>query len=52
MMLGIVLIVVILFMFGGWAYESRRGGSYGNPMGMVALVLLIALAVLLYKGSL
>ncbi len=51
-MWGIVLVVVMLILFVGWAYEGRRGGSYGNPMGIVALVLLIALAVLLYRGIL
>ena len=51
-MWGIVLVVVMLILFVGWAYERRRGGSYGNPMGMVALALLVTLAVLLYRGAL
>jgi hypothetical protein len=51
-MWGILLVVGILVMFGGWAYEGRRGGNYGNPMGMVALALLITFAVLLYRGIL
>jgi hypothetical protein len=47
-MLTILLIVLIVMMFGGWGYGRRSGGSYGNPMGVVGLLLVIVLIAILF----
>ena len=47
----IALVAFTLFMLAGWGYGAWRGGGYMNPMGVIALILLIILAVLLYRGS-
>jgi hypothetical protein len=51
-MLTIVLIVLTLFMLGSWGYGAWRGGGYGNPMGIIGVLLLIVLVVLLVRGNL
>ena len=51
-MLTILLIVLVIFMLGGWGYGRGRGAGYGNPMGIVGLLLLIILVVFLVRGGL
>jgi hypothetical protein len=50
-MLTIILIVLIILMLGGWGYGRNSGGSYGNPMGLIGLLLVIALVVILFRGG-
>ena len=47
-----VLVVFTLFMLAGWGYGAWRGAGYVNPMGWISLILLVVLAVLLFRGSL
>jgi hypothetical protein len=49
-MLTILLIVLILMMLGGWGY-GRGGSSYGNPMGIVGVLLVVVLVVYLVRGG-
>jgi len=49
-MLTILLIVLIVLMLGGWGYGRSSGGRYGNPMGIVGLLLLIFLVLVLFGG--
>jgi hypothetical protein len=50
-MLTILLIVLIILMLGGWGYGRNSGGSYGNPMGIIGVLLVIALVVILFRGG-
>jgi hypothetical protein len=50
-MLTILLIVLIILMLGGWGYGRGSGGNYGNPMGIIGLLLVIALVVILFRGG-
>ena len=50
-MLTILLIVLIIFMLGGWGYGRNSGGRYGNPMGLIGLLLVVALVVILLRGG-
>lgn len=49
-MLTVLLIVLIILMFGGWGLGYRSGATYGNPMGILGLVLLVVLIVILVRG--
>jgi len=43
-------LLFILEGFGGWGHGRSSGGSYGNPTGIVGLILVIALIVILLGG--
>jgi hypothetical protein len=51
MLWTILLVVLIIFLLGGWGYGRSRGGSYGNPMGIVGLLLVVVLIVVLVRGG-
>jgi hypothetical protein len=51
MLLTILLVVLVLAMFGGWGYSRGNGGAYGNPMGILGLVLLVVLVVILVRNG-
>jgi NADH:ubiquinone oxidoreductase subunit 6 (subunit J) len=51
-MMTILLIVLIVMMLSGWGYGRSSGGRYGNPMGVVGVILVIVLVVLLLGGHL
>ena len=48
----VLLVVLILFLMGGWGVGRSRGGSYGNPMGLIGLILVVVLVVILIRGVL
>jgi hypothetical protein len=48
----VLLVVLILFLLGGWGFGRSRGGSYGNPMGLIGLILVVLLVVVLVRGGL
>jgi hypothetical protein len=52
MLLTILLVVLIVALLGGWGHGRMWGGSYGNPMGALGLILLVVLVVLLVRGGL
>ena len=51
-LLIVLLVVLILFLMGGWGFGRSRGGSYGNPMGVIGLILVVVLVVILMRGVL
>jgi hypothetical protein len=52
MSLTVVLIVLVVFLLGGWGYARNRDTSYGTPMGLLGLLLLIVLVVMLMNANL
>jgi hypothetical protein len=52
MLWTILLVILIIFLLGGWGYGRSRGGSYGNPMGIVGLLLVVVLIIFLVRGGL
>jgi Protein of unknown function (DUF3309) len=48
----VLLVLLILFLLGGWGYGRSRGGSYGNPMGIIGIILVVVLVVILLRGGL
>jgi hypothetical protein len=52
MLWTVLLILLILFLLGGWGYGRSQGGSYGNPMGVIGLILVVVLVVVLLRGGL
>jgi hypothetical protein len=52
MLWTVLLVLLILFLLGGWGYGRSQGGRYGNPMGVLGLVLVIVLVVVLVRGGL
>ena len=51
MLWTVLLVILILFLFGGWGYGRSQGGSYGNPMGIIGLILVVVLVVILLRGG-
>jgi hypothetical protein len=47
----VLLVILILFLLGGWGFGRSRGGSYGNPMGIIGLILVVVLVVVLFRGG-
>jgi hypothetical protein len=47
----VLLVLLILFLLGGWGFGRSRGGSYGNPMGVLGVVVVIVLVVYLVNGG-
>jgi hypothetical protein len=43
---------LVLFLFGGWGVGRWQRGSYGNPMGILGVILVVVLVVLLFRGGL
>jgi hypothetical protein len=49
-LLLVVLILLVVFTFGGWGYGSYHRGAYASPMGLLGAVLLVALLLFLFTG--
>jgi hypothetical protein len=52
MLWTVLLILLIIFLLGGWGFGRSRGGNYGNPMGVIGLILVVVLVVVLFRGGL
>jgi hypothetical protein len=52
MLLTILLVVLIIALLGGWGHGRLGGNRYGNPMGVVGLLLVVVLVVVLVRGGL
>ena len=50
-MIGLILLILlILLLFGGFAHGRAYEGDYGNPMGLLGLILVIVLVIYLLTG--